>query len=267
MVTYSKTTWVNDQAPAINDTNLNNIESGVENLYHEFNANSILKADSDNTPINLTVAGSTFLGRKAAGNIAAMSIAEAKTLLAIVVADISDHDKAAHDALGIAPASHGADKHTNRTREIFLSVGRCYSTIALDDKGNHAIIALPDAALSYMRFSQRLPIDFVELTDIKIVFISPNATGTTVVFNTNIQGANDGESYTTNIVSCGDVSVVMDEGDKIQKESVKGVADFSVLDKNDILGIRIYRKGTDGSDNYEGIINFIGLIIEYTADQ
>lgn len=66
-----------------------------------FDAYSILYADTDNTPVALTVAASRFVGRKAAGGIAAMTVAEAKTLLAIVVADISDHDKAAHDALNI----------------------------------------------------------------------------------------------------------------------------------------------------------------------
>ena len=90
MATYTKTTWVNGQAPAINGTNLNNIEAGVDALYNEFDANTILKADADNTPIKLTVAASTFLGRKAAGNIAAMTIAEAKTLLAIAIADLTD---------------------------------------------------------------------------------------------------------------------------------------------------------------------------------
>lgn len=77
-----------------------------------YDAYSILYADTDNTPAALTVAASRFVGRKAAGGIAAMTVAEAKTLLAIAIADISDipgtiasiltdHNKAAHDALNI----------------------------------------------------------------------------------------------------------------------------------------------------------------------
>ena len=56
-----------------------------------FDANTILKADSDDTPAALTVGASTFVGRKAAGNIAAMSVAEALTLLSVESgADVTD---------------------------------------------------------------------------------------------------------------------------------------------------------------------------------
>lgn len=55
-----------------------------------FDAYTILYADTDNTPAALTVAASRFVGRKAAGGIAAMTIAEAKTLLAIAIADLTD---------------------------------------------------------------------------------------------------------------------------------------------------------------------------------
>jgi len=77
-----------------------------------YDAYSILYADTDNTPAALPVAGSRIIGRKATGGIAALTVAEAKTLLAIAIADISDipgtiasiltdHDKARHDALNI----------------------------------------------------------------------------------------------------------------------------------------------------------------------
>ena len=56
-----------------------------------FDANTILKADSDDTPVALTVGASTFVGRKAAGNISAMSVAEALTLLSVESgADVTD---------------------------------------------------------------------------------------------------------------------------------------------------------------------------------
>ena len=56
-----------------------------------FNANTILKADSDNTPVALAIGASTFVGRKAAGNISAMSVAEALTLLSVESgADVTD---------------------------------------------------------------------------------------------------------------------------------------------------------------------------------
>lgn len=49
-----------------------------------FDANTILAATSDNTPLALTVAASTVVGRKASGDIAAMSAAETLAVLGLV---------------------------------------------------------------------------------------------------------------------------------------------------------------------------------------
>lgn len=50
-----------------------------------FDANTILKADSDDTPAALTMAASTILARLAAGSIVAATPAELRTLLALVI--------------------------------------------------------------------------------------------------------------------------------------------------------------------------------------
>lgn len=51
-----------------------------------FDANTILAADTDDTPVALAVAASRILGRKASGSIAAMTTAELKTLCAYLTA-------------------------------------------------------------------------------------------------------------------------------------------------------------------------------------
>lgn len=59
-----------------------------------FDANTVLAATADNTPVALTVAASTILGRKATGGIVAMTVGELKTLLALAAVDISDFNTA-----------------------------------------------------------------------------------------------------------------------------------------------------------------------------
>lgn len=54
-----------------------------------YDANTVLKADTDNTPVALPVPASSFVGRGAAGSIAALTGAQAKAILAIVVGDVS----------------------------------------------------------------------------------------------------------------------------------------------------------------------------------
>ena len=260
MVTYTKTTWVNDQAPAINDTNLNNIETGLENLYHEFDANSVLKADSDNTPIKLTVAASTFLGRKAAGNIAAMTVAEAKTLLAIVVADISDHDKAAHDALDIAPASHGADKHTNRTAKIWIPCTN--ATDGLDLNSGVSGGKLTDGAYKFGYANFCVPEDFVSSGVIKAV-VSPDGTGN-MKYGVTCYYAANGQSQSTHYNSSGSQT----EGVSIDFFNVlAGSVSLTSLAKGDYISILIYRHGEDANDTVNADVILPGFVFEYTADQ
>lgn len=52
-----------------------------------FDANTFLAANSDNTPVAVSVPTQTLLGRKTGGNIAALTVPEVVTLLGIVVHD------------------------------------------------------------------------------------------------------------------------------------------------------------------------------------
>ncbi len=64
-----------------------NAQTSLENLdavkvdKSLYDANSILIATADNTPIALTVGASTFVGRKASGDISALTASEARTVL------------------------------------------------------------------------------------------------------------------------------------------------------------------------------------------
>jgi hypothetical protein len=51
----------------------------------DYNANTVLAANSDNTPLALTVGVQTLIGRITAGNIAALTPAQVRTLLGLVI--------------------------------------------------------------------------------------------------------------------------------------------------------------------------------------
>ena len=63
------------------DLALDNVTNDAQVAKATFDANTILKADTDDTPVALSVANSTFLGRKSTGSISAMSVSESKTEL------------------------------------------------------------------------------------------------------------------------------------------------------------------------------------------
>lgn len=71
-------------------TDATNVDAAGAVMEADFDANTILAANSDNTPAALTVAEQRIVGRITAGNITGLTAAQAKTLLAIVEADISD---------------------------------------------------------------------------------------------------------------------------------------------------------------------------------
>lgn len=73
-------------------------------LKSTYDANTILYATTDNTPVALTVAASTFVGRKASGDISAMSVTEATALLNVFGADAG-----AGGVKGLVPATVNGD--------------------------------------------------------------------------------------------------------------------------------------------------------------
>jgi hypothetical protein len=93
----------------------------------DYDAYSILRADSDNTPTVLTVAASTIVGRKSTDGIVALSAAEALTILNVEAgADVTD-------ATNVAAA--GAVMESDFTAAGMLVVGSGSGTATTLAKG------------------------------------------------------------------------------------------------------------------------------------
>ena len=62
-------------------TDATNVEAGGAVMEADFNASTILAADTDNTPVAVTVAAGTIVGRRATGGIVALTDTETRTIL------------------------------------------------------------------------------------------------------------------------------------------------------------------------------------------
>ena len=78
-----------------------------------FNANTILAADTDDTPAALTVAVQTLVGRITAGNITDLSTTEVRTLI-----NVADGSDVTGDN---APQAHAASHKNAGSDEILLN--------------------------------------------------------------------------------------------------------------------------------------------------
>lgn len=110
-----------------------------------FDANTILKADADDTPIALAVGASQVIGRKAAGGIVSMTMAELKAILALVAADLPAHatlhNAGGADALAIDAAAATGSLRTLGTTSTSAARGDSVPNASyrhlLDSSGSH----------------------------------------------------------------------------------------------------------------------------------
>lgn len=80
-----------------------NVEGALAEIIERYDANTIIKADSDNTPIALAVPVQTLIGRITAGVIDALTPTEVRTLINVEDgADVTDEVNIASSIIGVA---------------------------------------------------------------------------------------------------------------------------------------------------------------------
>jgi hypothetical protein len=104
-----------------------------------FDANTILAATADDTPAALTVAEQTLVGRITAGNIAALSATQVRTL--INVEDAAAADQTAQEIANAIDADAAAE--TTLKSALGLGSAAYTDTSAYDAAGVHSLVAAP----------------------------------------------------------------------------------------------------------------------------
>ncbi len=161
---------------------------------------------------------------------------------------------------------HGAAQHTDVTRVLFISATSCHITGAKFAKGYHGVVRLADGANQTVYFEFEPPDDFVTFTRVDIVWSANGGTaGQDWRLLSGGQFAGDNEVY--NIHSDSPAQFVID----VVANDTKYVTDsnwtLTNLAKSDTMGLAIQRRGTDGTDTYEGNIEIWGIRFVYTAEQ
>lgn len=166
-----------------------------------------------------------------------------------------------------APQAHGADKHTDVTRELFIPPGNYYTGQARYI-GKHDVISLDPDTDEVVHFEFKVPDDFVSFGDFYVVWISHLATGTDGFdwrCGFSAQWAASGESHATHAEIR---STTIDVADQriVYATDLTTVA-FTGLATGDYVGVLLGRDADHAEDTYEKDIDIIGIVFTYTAEQ
>lgn len=170
--------------------------------------------------------------------------------------------------VGGAVTEHGADKHTNVTRYLWIpavvgyagtgTVGYQYYYSTVSGGANEI------APTVY--WTLKAPSDFVSLVSVKALWASPVASGnmywkTSAYYGAageNIGAHNDWPAYGTT-ATAGNM--------KWNLQEPAHPLTLSSLTKDDFIGIRFIRVGSDPSDTLENTVYLAGLLFTYIAEQ
>lgn len=228
-----------------------------KSLYDAF---SVLAADTDDTPAALTVGASQVVGRKAAGGVVSMTMAELKTILALADTDLP---------------THGAAQHTDITRSVWVpnaifSLDSATSSNSGSNPEAYPVRILADATTQGVYVLVQLPKDTKAATALNLIIwwaSDKSESGTTVAWSINAKNlvAGDLASAAGTTTTFTGSSLNRTAAGFIAAETTTQI--LASVSAGDLLRINARRVGADAADTYTGTVRVLGFELQYTAVQ
>lgn len=162
---------------------------------------------------------------------------------------------------------HGANKHTNVTREVFLSAGE--ARVAAGTLVTYASYAVAEGAADLDEpvayFNMKVPDDFVSFGSVKAVWA---AVGTgNMRWRLEAAYAAHGEGVVTHSDSPahGETAIAVIATWYAQEPANPLI--LASLAAGDYIGIEVWRNGTHANDTIDTEVKLLGLLFTYTAEQ
>lgn len=177
------------------------------------------------------------------------------------------HESGGLDEVTVATAVHGADKHTDVTRELVLDLFP-YTDAggALHTEGAFGAYRFETAETGMCYFKGKVPDDFVSFIDCNVIWMGKGDTaGQDWRMRTRLLYSAVGEAYNAHDEAPGDQ--VLDVTVLEKKYPQDPGFSFTNLAIGDYIYVQIQRKGMEADDTYDGQIYIDYVLITYTAEQ
>ena len=163
---------------------------------------------------------------------------------------------------------HGADKHPNVTRELFLPANEGYVSggTPLNIGFHGAVWGDANDAAPIVYFERKVPDDFIAFSKLEAVWVSPAASGNMFWQIGSHYGAL-GEVYNTHNGSVGLGPTATGGANIINVQEPYSAPTLPNLAEGDYMGLEFARAGTFPQDTLEDVVYFLGLLFTYIAEQ
>lgn len=173
----------------------------------------------------------------------------------------------AYPPQGTALPIHGAAKHSDVTRELFIP--------ALDDSdpnatlaklGNFLVVQCADTFDVVVAFTFKVPDDFVSFVSVKAVWSSPAASGN-MFWTLNSHYGAAGEAYNAHGETPGVGELATGGANVINVQTSPTALTLADLAGGDYVGIKFDRRGSGPEDSLNADVSLLGILFTYIAEQ
>jgi len=163
--------------------------------------------------------------------------------------------------------SHSIAQHTDVTRELFLpALDGSDANVTLAHLDFYLVVRISDEVPTLVNFTFEVPDDFVSFVSVKAVWSSPAVAGN-MYWDFGTYYASSGEAHSTHTEEPAIGATTTGGANIINVQEPANPLTLANLAKGDYVGITLYRSGGHANDTLDNVVNLLGLLFTYVADQ
>ncbi len=164
------------------------------------------------------------------------------------------------------PLDHGAERHTDVTRELILIATSGFITATPANINNYGVLNFPDGQAKSVWFSFKIPDGFVSFSKIEAIWSSPAASGNLRwAVKATYAAAGEAKDTHSDAPSVGETATA--GAGKLNVQEPKNTITLSNIATGDYVGLKFVRDAVSALDTLNTFVYLYCLVFTYTANQ